>query len=640
MTFPNTFDTVYNAALEQNIDLLSEALSLNTIDEWQSGNCEYSAVSKLAQEGKFSASNWLLKHGANINYAVKGAAAGGHVEYVESLLRQGASICFAARGIGISGNRAYAETLLNRGARISDVAWGVGFAADKTFAEILLKRVNPITTMAEGALIGGHQDFADSLINPGFFAGLFGKQVDIKSVATTAAIAKNKTYAQSFLSHGASIDDLAIGAASGGDFDEVDALLSQGANINFIILSASVAGHKAYVESLLMRPNAKIEPAMQGAAYGGHRIYAEALFRRLTITTDEANHLCRMIISILKHIGTNTVPQSAITQLEQVLFEQLKNSPSSRIKQMLALFTIRHNPAAMDEAATQLHADFCLDDLAYYAACGDHKAHATDLIKYGASVENVIRAIRRDKGYVKSLQNQGYVKSLQIRYLTTTSNTHAEVMHHSKLLMVPADNQTILMAKNAISLKNISEDIPVDTICLMVNQNNWGALVLLASLASDYKALSHFSESEFFKLKNLTSSINSHSSVLSERLISKIQEIPFEDQRWHHTLFSLYEMQCLRQFLHLTQQHELSAKLPKKIAQDLLCFSVWNGVFRFLLGIETSAIYSQESLVDTNIEQIGRFFASTMRQPQSTATISRSTHTEKASDENNRCAIQ
>ena len=75
----NNFEKIYQAAIQKNAALLPK--ESYCIDEHAEGKYNYSALSRCAQENNRDAVEWLLKHGAQINYAGYGAAIGGHQDY-------------------------------------------------------------------------------------------------------------------------------------------------------------------------------------------------------------------------------------------------------------------------------------------------------------------------------------------------------------------------------------------------------------------------------------------------------------------------------------------------------------------------------------------------------------------------------
>ncbi len=133
-----SYQKIYDAATKQDTRELHQAIDLDCIDKSKQGTYYFSAVSQLAKENNIIAVEFLIKHGANINYAAQGAASGGHKDFSEALISRGANINWAAQGAASGGHKDFAEALISRGANINDGA-------------------------VYGAAIGGHKDLAGSV---------------------------------------------------------------------------------------------------------------------------------------------------------------------------------------------------------------------------------------------------------------------------------------------------------------------------------------------------------------------------------------------------------------------------------------------------------------------------------------------
>jgi hypothetical protein len=241
------FEIIYQIALAQDEYKLRKLISTGNIciDEFQSGRYMYPALARLAVENNIPAVEFLIKFGANPNFAAFGAGLGGHRIYGEALLkRELACINFFAEGLAFHGDKDYCNELILRGADVCKVA--------------------------TCALIGGHEDYADYLVQEnkaqiyyemmGYFQGVdnaYGSQLlaaglDINVVATTAAILNNTTYAMQLIQSGANKDSVIVGAAHG--------------------------GHRALAESLMEEE--RLDEALMGAANGGQRDYFQQLLKR------------------------------------------------------------------------------------------------------------------------------------------------------------------------------------------------------------------------------------------------------------------------------------------------------------------------------------------------------------------------
>jgi hypothetical protein len=147
----NNFDQIYQAALDQDADILKKIISETCIDVWKIGRDQFSAVSALAFENKIPAVKFLLKHGANINYAAYGAAIGGHWDYIFKILPR-VDISWVARGAAEGRHRQQTELFL---AMIVERVSPEMVKGNESIRKIYN---NMLTEIAVGAILGGDID--------------------------------------------------------------------------------------------------------------------------------------------------------------------------------------------------------------------------------------------------------------------------------------------------------------------------------------------------------------------------------------------------------------------------------------------------------------------------------------------------
>ena len=269
------FEKIYEAAIKQDQSALQQAIFTNCIDEHKKGRYCLSASAQLAYENNITAVEFLLKNGANLNYAAMGAAMGKHREYAEELMGRGASPCHVGWGAGFSGDKNYIfELMTSRSISIDRVAHGAATGGHLELAEELIQQGAEITSVAAGAAIGGYLNYADNLIKRG---------AKIHEVAFSAAIVGNKEYAEKLIQQDVDYVDIisyvAEGAAMGGHQDYAQELIQRGAYIDWVASGASKGGHREYLETLI-RPNLDLTQTAYGAGFFGHRGLTENLIYR------------------------------------------------------------------------------------------------------------------------------------------------------------------------------------------------------------------------------------------------------------------------------------------------------------------------------------------------------------------------
>lgn len=290
------FYKIYNAAIKNDTCELKQAIKFNCIDESLEGSNFFSTVSLLAKENNITAVEFLIHHGAQLSYAGRGAALGGHIKYAESLISRGANINCVAQSAAVGGHIDFAESLISRGADIAWVVLGAAIGGHKEFVENLIKRDADITWAAQGAAAAGNTTFAEELISRGaditwvaqgaayggyiqYAENLIARGANITWVARSAATGGLKTFAEDLISRGADINWVARGAAMGGHQEFSEDLILKGANIDWVARGAAIGGHSEFAEALLLR-GADINWVARGAALGGYKKFTEDLIAR------------------------------------------------------------------------------------------------------------------------------------------------------------------------------------------------------------------------------------------------------------------------------------------------------------------------------------------------------------------------
>lgn len=133
----------------------------------------YTVASKLAQEGDVESVMYLIKNGASVHEAARGAVMGKHYEFAFKLYAEyGADIHYLALG---ANDYEFAVKLLNNyGADICMIARGAGISGNIEYMDKLSQRHLPdsessksnrfYSNMAKGAMIGGQVEYALALL--------------------------------------------------------------------------------------------------------------------------------------------------------------------------------------------------------------------------------------------------------------------------------------------------------------------------------------------------------------------------------------------------------------------------------------------------------------------------------------------
>lgn len=205
----SNFQAVYNAALTQNEEALQAILNRGVnIDANQEGYP--TPASELAKEGNEAAATWLLGWGAEVDFIARGAAIGGHWEYVNYLKNHhDASLAFIGNGAAAGGHRDKAESFRRQGAGIDMIADGAMDGGYWDYVIFLCNEGADIDWVRLGAEIGGHQGFE------AFFRSQ-SANMNINWIARGAAMEGHWEYMQQFQSQGADIDSIVSVAVNSG----------------------------------------------------------------------------------------------------------------------------------------------------------------------------------------------------------------------------------------------------------------------------------------------------------------------------------------------------------------------------------------------------------------------------------------
>lgn len=263
-----SFETVYQAALNLDEVALKMAMVTGSIDQWKTSTLFVSAAAQLTSEGRFKSVEFLLNHGANINFVVFAAAASGQIIYMNELMLRGASATYAAVGTAMNGDVGQTTRLLKRGADPRYVVFGASMGKSKDYANELLTKYPLALNMAiEGAALSENWDYVDELLNK--------DNADINSALKRAAHLGNQERVKVFLSRANANRSYAIlGAAQGGLIDDAKEMDEEANHNNWIISGATDTGSKFYIKER------QTDILLRSAARSGHTMLAQELLRQ------------------------------------------------------------------------------------------------------------------------------------------------------------------------------------------------------------------------------------------------------------------------------------------------------------------------------------------------------------------------
>lgn len=261
------FDLIYGLAKSKN---KKELEKLICIDVWRARGLE-TPVCLLAKEGDKEAVEFLLKHGANLDWAVRGAAIGGDKAWVADLIAQGANRGWAVEGAAIAGDKTWVEELIGQGASIDSALCGAAIIGDKTWVEKLTAQGGNRDRAVLGAAWGGYRnkEWVNELLAQ-------GANRNYALWAATVSGDKNKDWLKELIAQGADRNWAAYGAAMAGDKQLLKELLDEGANRDWAVLGATSAGNVKLVDALISWGSNR-DWAVQGAAVTGHIKLVERL---------------------------------------------------------------------------------------------------------------------------------------------------------------------------------------------------------------------------------------------------------------------------------------------------------------------------------------------------------------------------
>lgn len=303
MTVPivNYFEEIYEAAKSKNELALRELIEAGAcIDEVSSDSRYGAAVTCLAFENNQAAVEFLLMWGAAIDYAVMGAAQGGHIAFANDLIKRGAAIGMAARGAAKGVQKEYLRDLIEKNSdTLTDFLPLLGAAAESNDMRFIAELVTiirerepsmPLKRIANsavyGAAKGGCTYLAEKLIQ------MMG--ADINYAVRGAAQHGDVAFVVTLLRRGASVQFAGAGAGIGGHAALVDYLITLGATTTNVGRSAAMGGHVRLVEALVEK-DADIDEVIKGAMASSHYTLVNRL-QELKILNDNIRWM-----SIVEH---------------------------------------------------------------------------------------------------------------------------------------------------------------------------------------------------------------------------------------------------------------------------------------------------------------------------------------------------
>ena len=116
-TTKTQFETIYQLIKTKNEKAL--ATIIETADFIGIFQGENNPIVLLAKEGDCGSVEFLIsKFKVRLHSAVRGAAHGGHLEFINKLIERGASVDYAAWGAACGGHVELTNELINRGASL------------------------------------------------------------------------------------------------------------------------------------------------------------------------------------------------------------------------------------------------------------------------------------------------------------------------------------------------------------------------------------------------------------------------------------------------------------------------------------------------------------------------------------------
>ncbi len=319
---PNVVEMIcrYAKDLYRNDGTINEENERKINEIWKQTSTDssygrYNAMYLLAKEGTpkaIAAVDYLRKRwNGNVNWAIVGAAAGGHRNLVKKLLADGAMLNYAMYGAGQNGDRELVDWLKQRG---GDVFWAISGAAGSSNRELydelnneaaaINKKMNPLRLpLSERGPAGGVFLLGAGMIdNPTLFKQLLesGASQTLLVSAIVAAAQKNDK--------GSLLTSFKI---------PLDAEL--GKKTNWLIMGA-YAGHNKALMTEYMKKKDQLLWAAQGAGYGGHLDLIDYLLRKVPEKRKEILNFAaeyaarkgdiRVVIMLQAYAGSSNPPFS------------------------------------------------------------------------------------------------------------------------------------------------------------------------------------------------------------------------------------------------------------------------------------------------------------------------------------------
>ena len=287
----SSYKTILIAGRLRDLATLRTVLTHCPIDTWKRGKYFFSAVSQVALENNPTALEFLLHHGANLNYAVLGAAMAGNVALVDDLLQRGASLNWAVFGAAqekasviindpTKESIGLIDNLLQRGANIRYAVFGAALAGNKIRVEELLERPGAnINEALEGAEMG-HQHRLSKTLRTRPEVDITRKTFYEQGAALHGPKSLEKQLKK--LGNAANMDNAALGAGMRGDLRSTKKLLRLGAQSQAGSRGAAFAGKTTVMLTLLGNnpPKKNVNETIHGAAKGGHTVLVETLLKQ------------------------------------------------------------------------------------------------------------------------------------------------------------------------------------------------------------------------------------------------------------------------------------------------------------------------------------------------------------------------
>jgi hypothetical protein len=293
--------------------------------------------------------NLLLTHGASINDAVKGYAMGGHVEQMDQLLPQGASINDAVKGYAMGGHVEQVDQLLLKKASIDDAVESYAMGGHGKQVKQLIGRGAKIETAMRGYAMGGHIEQVNQLLPQimeddalGYYDALGGYAIG-GHVEQVIQLLEQEEEGDDASEEESNDNFIICRYAIGGHVEQVDQILKQqGQDINYPLHGYAIGGHVEQVNQLVAQIRRGIDAdsvniVVKGYEYGGYLSHQENKLRLMSFTDNE---MLRESLS-----GQSSLEDSEDGEVEDSEVEDSEGSEDSLILNAKAtkLYKIRND---------------------------------------------------------------------------------------------------------------------------------------------------------------------------------------------------------------------------------------------------------------------------------------------------------